>query len=130
MKKLYLTCLCAVVLALGYSVGPAWCETVPVDIAPNVVNIQSQGTWVTVHVEIAYDSVASASVTLNGIPVNTTFADNCGDLVAKFQINRVKEVLTPGDVELTLEGDTIWGGSFSGTGTITVIDVKQKNGKN
>ena len=99
--------------------------TVPIVVSPNVLNLDSQGVWVTVHAEIPYSIVEGASVTLNGIPVDATFADSRGDLVAKFIIEKVKDYVTsgcdvPGDVTLTLTGDSTEG-PFSGTDTIQVI---------
>ena len=64
--------------------------TVPIVISPSTINLQAAGTWVTVHAEIDYSDVVGASVTLDGIPVKATFADNRGDLVAKFLVGDVR----------------------------------------
>lgn len=100
--------------------------TVPIVISPSTINLESAGTWVTVHAEIPYSQVASASVTLDGIPVKVTFADNRGDLVAKFAVGDVRGIVQPGPAELTLSGLTRDGGTFAGTDMVKVISVQAK----
>ncbi len=100
--------------------------TVPIVIPPSTINLQSQGTWVTVHAEIDYSDVVGATVTLDGIPVKATFADNQGDLVAKFAVEDVRGIVQPGPAELTLSGTTRDGGTFSGTDMVKVISVQAK----
>ena len=46
--------------------GEEEAQTIEIDVAPNVLNIASSGTVVTVHTDIAYSAVAGASVSLNG----------------------------------------------------------------
>lgn len=100
--------------------------TVPIVISPSTINLQAAGTWVTVHAEIDYCDVVGASVTLEGIPVKATFADNRGDLVAKFLVGDVRGIVTPGTAELTLCGTTRDGGTFAGTDMVKVINVSGK----
>ena len=123
--KNVLLSICAIGLFSGLFVGPVNADDLTVDIviSPNVINIDSKGVWVTVHAEIPYSVVAGASVKLNGIDVTATFADSRGELVAKFCVDAVKEILEPGTAELTLSGVTKDGISFSGTDTIKVIKV-------
>ena len=102
---------------------------VPIVISPSTVNLQAAGTWVTVHAEIDYADVVGASVTLDDIPVKATFADNRGDLVAKFLVGDVRGIVTPGTAELTLSGTTRDGGTFSGTDSVKVISVRGKGKK-
>jgi hypothetical protein len=67
---------------------------------------------------------------LNGIPINWWKADNQGNFVAKFEMSEVKaladsgELQVPGENELTLTGVTTGGREFTGTETITVINVE------
>jgi len=100
--------------------------TVPIVISPSTINLQSEGTWVTVHAEIDYSDVVGATVTLDGIPVKATFADNRGDLVAKFAVGDVRGIVKPGSVTLRLVGTTRDGGTFSGTDMVKVISVQAK----
>lgn len=114
------------VLATVILVGTARGEEIAIVISPSTLNLDSAGEWVTVHAEIPFSVVDDASVELNGIPVEATFADNRGELVAKFLIGDVKEIVEPGLVTLTLAGTTIDGGPFSGTDTIRVIQSRGK----
>jgi len=99
--------------------------TVPIVVSPSTINLQSQGTWVTVHAEIKYSLVVGASVTLDGVPVNVTFADNRGELVAKFVVGAIRDIVKPDTTpELELRGDTCDGGTFSGKDMVRVISVK------
>jgi hypothetical protein len=100
--------------------------TVPIVISPSTINLESEGTWVTVHAEIDYSDVVGATVTLDGIPVKATFADNRGDLVAKFAVGDVRGIVKPGMAQLTLSGTTRDGGTFSGTDTVRVIGIQAK----
>ena len=129
MRRVVLS-ICAIGLVLGLFVGPVSGEEVPIVISPNVINIQSQGTWVTVHAEISYGIVVGATVTLNGVVVNATFADARGELVAKFAVDGVKadlvndvgEIIDPNPV-LILRGLTETGEEFTGSDQIKVNKV-------
>jgi len=100
--------------------------TVPIVVSPSTINLRAAGTWVTVHAEIAYSAVDTATVKLDGIDVKTTFADNRGELVAKFLVGDVRGIVAPGTAELTLCGTTKDGVPFSGTDEVRVIDVSGK----
>ena len=101
-----------------------------IDVAPNTLNINSQGQVVTVHTTISYGSVDHDNVYLNGIEISSWKADNRGYFVAKFLMSEVKaladsgDLEVPGENELTLVGYTTDGGEFTGSQTITVIDVE------
>jgi len=120
----------AAVLVLAALAAPVRGDdlTVPIVIAPSTINLKAAGTWVTVHAEIAYSTVDTASVMLDGIPVKTTFADNRGELVAKFLVGDVRDIVKPDTTpELTLSGTTDdGGGTFSGADMVRVIDVSGK----
>ena len=101
--------------------------TVPIVISPSTINLQAAGTWVTVHAEIDYSDVVGASVTLDGVPVKVTFADSRGDLVAKFVVGAVRDIVRADTTPvLTLSGETRDGGTFSGSDEVRVIDVSGK----
>lgn len=96
-------------------------------VAPNVLNIQSQGQVVTVHTDIAYGAVQSSSVMLNGVEIYFSKADNRGNFVAKFVMSEVKAlvddgILELGEITLTLTGLTKTGEEFSGSQTVTVVN--------
>ncbi len=93
-----------------------------ITVAPQTLVLSSNSTsWVTVHTDLPYTSVASASVTLDGIPIAWSKSDSRGYFVAKFQIGQVKGIATPPSVELTLAGTLYNGETFSGTDAVTVI---------
>ena len=95
-------------------------------IAPNVLNIGSSGTVVTVHTSLPYSSVIAATVTLNGLEIQSWKADARGNFVAKFSMDSVKALVASGAIDLgqvtlTLEGTTQDGEDFSASSTIMVI---------
>jgi len=134
MKTFCLPLVCCLALALVFFQVPAKCHgfEISIDVAPSTLNIQSQGEVVTVHTSIAYSSVAGGTVTLNDIPISWWKADNQGNFVAKFLMSEVKALadsgalVVPGENKLTLVGLTTGTEAvdFTGTETITVIDVK------
>jgi hypothetical protein len=97
--------------------------TIVIDVAPNVLNLQSKGQVVTVHTNIAYYLVSGASVELNGVEINYWKSDNRGQFVAKFVLNDVKDLpLAIGEYNaLILKGITVSGESFEGSQEIMVI---------
>ena len=106
--------------------------TVTIDVAPNVLNIQSEGTVVTVHTDLPYAAVDTTTVTLNGIEIDWWKADNRGYFVAKFEMSAVKDLVdfdeleVPSEIELTLycELDDQAHTPYSGSQIITVIDIE------
>jgi len=115
-------------LLLAPQIGHAF--DITIDVAPNTLNLRNQGTVVTVHTGIAFSSVDGGSVTLNDIPISWWKADNQGNFVAKFLMDDVKALAdtgalqVPGENELTLMGTTKDGTTFTGTQSITVINVE------
>jgi len=143
-SRVWVIAACFLVVTLGLIFNPACaiCEdctdptVIEIDVAPNVLNIGSQGEVVTVHTDIPFSSVLGATVSLNGIPIAWWKADNQGYFVAKFWIQDVKDLVMqlaemgemdiPGTVNLILTGYTS-DGCFSGyQDDITVIDVDPK----
>ncbi|WP_340113344.1 hypothetical protein [Maribellus mangrovi] len=114
-------------LSAGFTPDPL---SINIDVAPNVLNIQSEGTVVTVHTDISYSAVNGASVLLNDVPIAWWKSDSRGQFVAKFNMEEVTElvdadVLELGDIMLTLTGSSVLG-EFSGSQTIKVISVEAK----
>ena len=127
MKTLCLPALCLMALALIFFQIPAECHAfdIEIDVSPNVLNIQSNSTIVTVHTDIAYSLVVGASVFLNGVAINWWKSDDRGNFVAKFVSDEIKTLdgLIIGDYNtLTLNGFTTGGEAFIGTQDIMVID--------
>ena len=99
-----------------------------IDVSPNVLNIQSNGTVVTVHTNVDYNTVIASSVFLNGVPISFYKSDDRGYFVAKFVMDDVKALpLIIGELNtLRLLGATDDGLSFTGTQDIKVISVMPK----
>ena len=128
-KTLCLPVLCCMALALVLFQMPAQCQAydIEIDVSPNVLNIQSQSTVVTVHTDVAYSIVVGASVFLNGVAIDWWKADDRGNFVAKFESDEIKKLdgLIIGDYNiLTLTGFTTGGEAFIGTQDIKVIDIE------
>ena len=123
--------ICGIALMMLLSNPPTECYgfEIMIDVAPNTLNLGSQGQVVTVHTSIVYSDVDHENVFLNGIQVSTWKADNRGYFVAKFLMSEVKALAdngdldVPGDNVLTVEGYTIDGAEFTGSQVITVIDI-------
>jgi len=128
IKRDCLPVICVIALMLIFLKAPTEChgfETIEIDVAPNTLNIQSEGHVVTVHTDIPYTYVDAHTVTLNGIAIQSYKYDSQGYFVAKFSMLEVKalgEILELGEVDLQLSGMAI-GDVFTGSQTITVINV-------
>jgi hypothetical protein len=126
-KTVCLPVLCCMALALVLFQAPAKCYgfDIEIDVSPNVLNIQSESTVVTVHTDIAYSLVVGASVFLNGVAIDWWKSDDRGNFVAKFVSDEIKTLdgLIIGDYNtLTLTGYTTGGEAFIGSQDIMVID--------
>ena len=136
IKRDCLRFICVIALMLIFLKAPTECHGfgIAIDVAPNTLNIQSQGTVVTVHTDIKFCDVEvdddNKNVYLNGIQIDSWKADSRGYFVAKFLMSEVKDLAdtgdldVPGENELTLVGYTIDGVEFTGLQEITVIDVE------
>ena len=126
-KTVCLPLFCCMALALVLFQMPAQCHAIDIeiDVSPNVLNIQSKSTIVTVHTDIAYSIVVGATVFLNGVAIDWWKSDDRGNFVAKFVSDEIKtlEGLIIGDYNtLTLNGFTTGEEAFIGTQDIMVID--------
>jgi hypothetical protein len=102
--------------------------SIDIDVAPNVLNLQSEGQVVTVHTDINYSVVDGYSVFLNDVPISSWKADNRGNFVAKFLMEDIKALdgLVIDDYNtLVLVGymNESEPEPFLGTQNIKVIDV-------
>ena len=124
--SLVLGCVLAVTLFWFLYPAAALSDDIQIDVAPNVLNIQSEGEIVTVHTDIAYSAVVGATVFLNGVPIEYWKADARGNFVAKFVMDEIKTLdgLIIGDYNtLVLIGYTTDGDPFIGEQEIKVIDI-------
>ena len=116
-----------------FLVAVCFCQAQAVDvlISPDTLVIDEDDTefYLTVHAEIRYSLVVGGSVKLAGIEADYTTSDSRGDLVAGFTVVKTEvDWLIPGEsVELTLTGNLVAGGTFSGSDVIWIIN-KQDGG--
>jgi len=130
-SKSYLFAICFIFLMLISLKVPTGCHgfEIGIVVSPNTLNLKSRGHVVTVHTDIAYAVVDHTSVSLNGIEISSSKADDRGYFVAKFLMNEVKALADSGDLDvpgentLELVGYTATGEEFTGSDIITVIDI-------
>ena len=123
-----LSVICVIALILIFLNIPTECHAIEIDVAPNTLNIQSEGHVVRVHTNIPYTDVLGHTVTLNGITIQSYQSDNRGYFVAKFSMLEVEtlvndNVLQLGEITLTLTGLTKENEVFTGSQTIPVISI-------
>jgi hypothetical protein len=95
---------------------------VEIMVSPSMIVLKEEGNWVTVHAVLPYSSVEPETVALNGVPAALTFADDCGDLVAKFELEDICAIVAPPEATLTLTGVTTGGEIFEGIDTVRVME--------
>ena len=137
--KTVLLRFCAAVCVLGLVMGTALpnadAADLSIEVAPNVLNLASVGSWVTVHTNIAYGEVEYASVFLNNVPISWSKEDNRGQFVAKFVIDEVRKVVgdveegKTEDVKLTLVLTSFIDGPLQASDNVAVINVTEKKGR-
>ena len=93
---------------------------ITITVSPQTLVLSSQGEWVTVHADIPYPQVDTVSLLLNDIEVSVTKSDANGALVAKFELDDVKDIVHPPDATFVLEGETHEGSRFVGSDTVRV----------
>lgn len=131
MKMLKITSAMFLFVLLFSGFTPADSIVINIDVAPNVLNIASAGTVVTVHTDIAYSAVEGASVFLNDVAIDWWKSDSRGQFVAKFDMEEVETLVTAnvlelGNILLELKGTSKLGVEFSGSQEIKVINVTSK----
>ena len=115
-----------VFLVIGAVVGLAWANKAcqpygdpNIMVSPNTLVLHSPCKHLTIHSNIPFNSVETATVTVDGREVPATFwADDCGDLVARVTVDNLGD-LEAGDLEITLSG-VDGGGAFTASEIITV----------
>jgi hypothetical protein len=137
-KRMFFSLVLLFALLLGaFFVAPteSYAFEITIDVAPNILNIQSQGEVVTVHTDIAYGAVDPLSITLivegnsSGVAISSWKADDRGYFVAKFLMYLVKDL----DLEIneyntfTIEGWTEGKEEFWGSQDILVINNVPQN---
>jgi len=124
-KQTFVKLITLTAMLLIVSLTPANAYEILIDVSPNVLNLQSKGTVVTVHTNIDYDLVMASSVFLNNVPISFYKSDDRGYFVAKFDMDDIKGLpLIIGEFNtLLLIGMTEDGLAFTGSQEIKVIDI-------
>jgi len=107
-------------------------EVIEIQVSPHVLNLQNQGSVVTIHTDKAYSSVDASSVFLNGVEIQSWKADNQGNFVAKFNMDAIQglpELEVNEYNTFTLEGNTYSGSTFTGSEDILVVNRVAKGKK-
>ena len=121
-----LTIILVILLSFIAYIGIAFAdeETIEIQIAPATFNLNLDKPAVTVHTNINYAIVDNTTIKLNDISAVSTFADDRGNLVARFNSTKVKAIFdepTP-EATLNLTGEMLEGdNSFTGSDTVRVI---------
>lgn len=129
-RTVHLLLFCIIFVLISFFKSPLECYSfdydfeIEIDIAPNILNIQSKGQVVTVHTDIKYVDVVGSTVYLEDIRINTWKADNRGYFVAKFLMSEIKNLPLIIDDYNTLQlvGLTTEDESFSGSAEILVVN--------
>lgn len=119
-------CVLAVTLGLFVCPSTTLAFDIQIDVAPNVLNIESESVVVTVHTDIAYSVVVGSTVFLNGVEISHWKSDARGNFVAKFLSEDIKTLdglIIDGYNRLVLNGYTTGDEAFFGKQEIKVIDV-------
>ncbi len=99
-----------------------------IDVSPNVLNLRSSGTVVTVHTNLDFNKVIVSNVLLNGVDIAWSKSDNRGFFVAKFTMDDLKGLtFNTGELNtLTLSVETSDGLTLTGSQNIKVIDIQPR----
>ena len=95
-------------------------EGICISISPQTLVLSSPVGCVSVHTNLPIGLVENETVALEGVAPYLVTADALGDLVAKFDAEVVKSLVSPGEVTLTLSGVLADGMVFSASDTIMV----------
>lgn len=110
------------------------CEvTISIDVSPNILNIQSKSTVLTVHTNIDYHLVNAPTVSIylgaddpDPVAISWWKQDDCGNFVAKFAMSDIKAQLGPDDYDqlttFIMKGETTSGEEFCGDQDILVAN--------
>jgi hypothetical protein len=102
--------------------------SVVVDIDPDTLNLSSKGNWITCYIRLPEDYDV-ADIDSNGVFLETEIQAESLKLdeeqqvaIAKFDRSDVQDILTVGDIELTITGRLTDGTVFEATDVIRVLN--------
>ena len=112
----------AVTASVLWAAHPAGDEPV-IAVSPSTLVLSSaSNVCVSVHSNIPFRSVVLRSLELNGLTPYAAFPDSQGYLVAKFDRDTVKTIVSAPGATLTLSGARTDGTTFAASDTIVVKD--------
>jgi len=134
IRKCLWSVVCAFVLVTVFTLASGQCEglEITIEVAPNVLNTQNHGEYLTVHTDLGFGMVnfdlplyllvvnVENEFYNKTIAISFTKADNRGNLVVKCEMSDVEDVVAIGFNKLRLTGTTTGGVLFWGEQTITV----------
>ena len=96
IRILTLTMVLVTMLLVAVTSTVLAADEIDIVVSPNVLNIGSNSLYAHIHADIGYVADADTTVEVNGTEVQNidTFADDCGNLVIKFDIGQVKDMMT------------------------------------
>jgi len=109
-------------ISVGVLQGNKACEGegIIISISPQTLVLSGPVGCVSVHTNLPIGLVENETVALDGVAPYLVTADALVDLVAKFDAEVVKSLVSPGEVTLTLSGVLADGTVFSASDTIMV----------
>jgi hypothetical protein len=127
MKRITIIAFAIMILMglIGVSQADGRWEDEEITISPRVLVLDYSGTRITIHTKIQASEVVGSSVYIEvnsagRVDPCSVFADDCGNLVAKFEVEQVRVFVQPPSAEIILHGDLVSGGKYSATGSIEV----------
>jgi len=94
--------------------------TVPIQVSPAMLVLAGPGVWLTVHADVAFSLVDASSLTVNGVPSASAFADDRGDLVVKVYQADIEPLVAPPAATIVLDGKLKDETAFTGVEQIRV----------
>ena len=87
LVKLSITCvLLAAMTGLVFANQACQDDDLNIMISPNTLVLDSGCNMITIHSNIPYMLVDTATVAVNGVPADGVGVDDCGDLVVKIKV--------------------------------------------
>jgi len=119
--------LVLVLLTAALAMAVSAQDILDIVVSPKVLSLNSKGGSVSVHTNLIYDSGYVVTLSVDGEDLVTrTFADDCGDLVVKCDIDKVKGIVSVGEATFELQVETTKRTSLVGTDTIRVVSVGKR----
>ena len=94
--------LVGIFAVMGYANSANKGDDPSISISPSTLVLKAPVKCVSVHSNLPYSLVDASSVTLEGVAPYLVTADDLGDMVAKFDVDAIAEVVEAGEQILTM----------------------------